>query len=120
MGDEKERSDVTLTHPFEVMSTPITQKQWVELMGENPAFFSKGEHTISLDVGGKSILMQPDNPVEQVSWWSVLEYANRLSKKHGLRPAYDFSQIVFKPGTRAEDGTLDIKSGSLRINAVNL
>lgn len=118
MGDEGEKFEVTLTHPFEVMSTLVTQKQWVEVMGENPSKFLDGEHTITVTVGGKSLKMQPDNPVENVTWWAVLEYANRLSQKHGLRPAYDFSQITFKKGTRAEDGTLDVERGDLKINAL--
>ena len=38
-GKEKDKVEVNLTHPIEVMSTPVTQKQWVEIMGENPSHF---------------------------------------------------------------------------------
>lgn len=119
MGEKGKKISVTLTHPFEVMTTPLTQKQWFDLMGKNPSKFVQGSTTISVQVRGKRIKMQPDHPVEQVTWWSAIVYLNRLSEKHGLPPAYDLSQITFKKGTKAETGTLDIIEGELKINAPN-
>ena len=116
MGDGQHKVTVNLTHPFEMMSTSVTQKQWVELMGENPSKFVDGDQTMVVTVQGKAIKMQPDNPVEQVTWWSVIEYANRLSVKMGLKPAYDLSGVKFKQGTSAEAGTLDAESGEMKIN----
>lgn len=87
--------EVILTNPIEVMSTLVTQKHWVELMGVNPSHFVDGPHKILADVNGKKVAMQPDNPVEQVSWWSALYFANVLSKRHGLKPAYDFNRVQF-------------------------
>ena len=115
MGDNK-KVKVTLTHPIEVMSTPVTQKQWVEIMGENPSKFSKGGDSIVVNVKGKSIRMNPDHPVEQISWWSALEFANRLSEKHGLKPAYYLKGVTWKKGTQAEDGTLEREKGEVKIN----
>ena len=100
---------VSLTYPIEVQSTPVTQNQWVEIMGENPSRFSKGEYTVVLDFHGKLIELQPDNPVENVTLWSVFEFANRLSEQHGLPPAYDLSGINWKSGTKPENGTLSSK-----------
>ena len=115
MGDNK-KVEVTLTHPIEVMSTPVTQKQWVEIMGENPSRFSKGGDSIVVNVKGKSIRMNPDHPVEQTTWWSALEFANRLSEKHGLKPAYDLKGVTWEQGTQAENGTLERKKGEVKIN----
>ena len=115
MGDNK-KVEVTLTHPIEVMSTPVTQKQWVEVMGENPSRFSEGENSMVVTLTGKSIRMNPDHPVESITWWSVLEFANRLSEKHGLEPAYDLKGVTWKKGTQAEDGTLEIATGKVKIN----
>ena len=53
MGEGKEQVEVTLTHPIEVMSTPVTQKQWVEIMGENPSYFSKGRRLRCCQCRGK-------------------------------------------------------------------
>ena len=50
---------VTLTYPTEVQSTPVTQKQWVEVMGENPSHFTGGEDSIVLNFHGKPIRVQP-------------------------------------------------------------
>ena len=116
MGEGKNQVEVTLTHPIEVMSTPVTQKQWVEIMGENPSFYSEGADSIVVSGEGKSIRMNPDRPVENISWWSALEFANRLSEKHGLKPAYDLKGVTWEQGTRAEDGTLERMKGEVKIN----
>ena len=86
MRYEEDKKPVTLTYPIEVQSTPVTQKQWVEVMGENPSHFIEGEDSDVLSFYGKDIKLQPDHPVESVTWWSVLEFANRLSGQHGLPP----------------------------------
>lgn len=113
MGIAKnDERDIILTHPFEVMSTPVTQKQWVEVMGENPSQFSEGENTVTVTLNGQKMRMQPDNPVEQVTWWSVLVFLNKLSERRGLPPVYELKDVVFKPNTRAENGTLDVKDES--------
>jgi formylglycine-generating enzyme required for sulfatase activity len=49
----------------------VTQKEWTEIMGSNPAQF-KGD----------------DLPVESVSWYDCIEYCNRRSLKEGLVPCY--------------------------------
>ena len=115
MGDEK-KVEVTLTHPIEVMSTPVTQKQWVEIMGENPSYYSKGEGSKVIHWKGKSVKMNPDHPVERITWWSALEFANRLSEKHGLKPAYDLKGVTWREGTREEGGTLQGEKGEVKIN----
>ena len=115
MGEGDHKTPVTLTYPMEVQSTPVTQKHWVDVMGENPSSFARGEDSITINLDGKQVTLQPDHPVEDVTWWSVLEFANRLSKEHGFEPTYDLSGIDWKSGTRAEDGTLDAKNGEVRI-----
>jgi len=124
MGGEfqTKKVNVTLTHQIEMMSTQVTQKHWVELMGENPSHFAKREDTTVYKVKGKSIKLQQDHPIENVTWWSVVVFANKLSEKHGLKPAYDLSGITWKKGTRAEDGkleALDAEDGKIKINASN-
>jgi formylglycine-generating enzyme required for sulfatase activity len=116
----KQRGTVILTHAFELMTTHITQDQWVRYMGENPSYNIDGDATITKKVGGKFIKMQPDHPVEQITWWSAIVFANKLSEAHGLKPVYDISRIKFNPATKAENGTLDvdgITDQDLRINA---
>ena len=110
-GEQEEAVPVKLTNAFEIMDKPVTQKQWVDIMEKNPSKFAKGEHSIVVG----SVTMQPDNPVEMISWWSALEFANRLSEKHGLAPVYDMSGMEFE-GSAAQ-GTLERVSGELKINS---
>jgi sulfatase modifying factor 1 len=110
-GSFKTREDhktytVTLTHPFNLMTTPVTQKQWVDEMGENPSKFVNGDDTTTEMINSRAIKMQPDNPVESITWWSAIEFANRMSIKAGLKPAYDLSKLRVRQKTRAEDGSL--------------
>ncbi|MBU0551939.1 SUMF1/EgtB/PvdO family nonheme iron enzyme, partial [Myxococcota bacterium] len=69
-------SKVTLSRPFLMMTTPVTQWQWREVMGDNPSYFSD----------------RPDSeqrPVENVSWLDVMVFCNALSKREGgMREAY--------------------------------
>lgn len=90
MGKVGKEVAVTLTHDYEMMSTLVTQKMWLEVMGENPSHF-RG----SLDL-----------PVESITFWSALVFLNRLSEKRGLKPVYDLSMIQWKKDTKAEDGSL--------------
>ena len=107
MGVEGNKRSVTLTHPFEMMTSSITQNQWAEVMGANPSNFKNGPDSIIRNIQDKSIQMRPDHPVEDFTWWSVIVFANRLSEKYGLKPSYDLSGVKFKPGTSAESGTLE-------------
>jgi len=74
-GDNDERPVHSVTvKTFNIGKYPVTQKEWVEIMGTNPSNF-KGDNL----------------PVEQVSWFDVVEYCNRRSVKEGLTPAYSGS-----------------------------
>ena len=106
MGRGQDSVEVTLTHTIEVMSTPVTQKMWVDLMGKNPSHFQGKNHG--------------DHPVENVSWYSAIAYANALSKKHGLKPAYDLRELKFEAGTHAEDGTLDVEFRTIDTPNINI
>ncbi|MCY4645046.1 MAG: formylglycine-generating enzyme family protein [Bacteriovoracales bacterium] len=117
IGEGIYQKEIHLTNTIEVMSTPVTQKQWTEIMGENPSYFSGGIGSTEKEVNGKRVLMRPDHPVENVTWWSMIVFANRLSESLGLKPAFDLSDIKWRKGTRAENGTLEAESGEIRINA---
>jgi formylglycine-generating enzyme required for sulfatase activity len=69
--DEKPRHKVTLTRDFMMGKYPVTQALWESVMGSNPSAF-KGAN----------------RPVETVSWFEVVDFCNKLSKREGLEPAY--------------------------------
>lgn len=63
--------DVTITKSFLIGKFEVTQKQYFEIMGENPSYY-KGD----------------DLPVETISWIKATEFCNLLSAKEGLQPCY--------------------------------
>jgi formylglycine-generating enzyme required for sulfatase activity len=52
----------------------VTQAEYEQVMGINPSKF-KGSNL----------------PVEQITWYDVVEYCNRLSQREGLTPVYQIS-----------------------------
>lgn len=67
-------SDITISD-FYIGKYEVTQKEWMEIMGENPSGF-KGE----------------DLPVETVSWYDAVEYCNQRSLKENLKPYYNIDK----------------------------
>lgn len=61
---------------FLMMETQVTQALYEAVMGANPSHF-------------KGMPDSPQRPVEQVSWEDGVKFANALSEKLGLRPAYE-------------------------------
>ena len=74
-SDEKQHR-VTITRPFWLQTTEVTQGQWEAVMGGNPWYF--------MDCGKNC-------PVEGVSWLDAVKYCNAVSKQEGLQPAYRIS-----------------------------
>jgi sulfatase modifying factor 1 len=70
-GDRRGLAEVT--YDFDMMPTEVTQADWEALFGENPAFFDE---------------CGADCPVENVTWWSAVAYANALSESWGEAPCY--------------------------------
>ena len=71
-GDfERERSKITLSKDFLLFKYQVTQALWESVTGSNPSYF-KGAN----------------RPVENVSWFDVVEFCNKLSKREGLEPVY--------------------------------
>jgi formylglycine-generating enzyme required for sulfatase activity len=64
MMGEEEQHEVTLSKPFYMGVTEVTQAQYEAIMGTNPSSF-KG----------------PANPVETVSWNDATEFCKKLSEK---------------------------------------
>ncbi len=63
-SDERPFTRVTLTKPYWLGKTEVTQAQWTAVMGNNPSQF-KGD----------------DRPVEQVSWNDAMEFCRKLTER---------------------------------------
>ena len=69
-NDDEEPHTVTLTRPFLMQTTPVTEGQWARVMGET-------------DSEGGAQLEEDDQPVNQVTWNEAVDFCQRLSKKDG-------------------------------------
>jgi formylglycine-generating enzyme required for sulfatase activity len=65
---ERPQHEVTISQPFYMMTTEVTQGQWQAVMGSNPSFFSA---------------CGTDCPVEQVSWDDVQTFITTLNAATG-------------------------------------
>ena len=63
-GEGETQHEVTISKPFYMQTTPVTQAQWHHVMGNNPSYF-KGN---------------PNLPVERVSWNDVQKFIQKLNK----------------------------------------
>ncbi len=93
-SDEVPVHDVTLTRPFLIGRTEVTQAQYETVMGANPSRFSGG-----------------DRPVDMVTWYDAVAFCNAFSIREGLTPCYtgsgndivcDFSANGYRLPTEAE------------------
>ncbi|GHT86109.1 hypothetical protein FACS1894116_06630 [Betaproteobacteria bacterium] len=64
--DEKPQHPVRISRPFFLGKYPVTQDEWVAVMGENPSKFKGGRR-----------------PVENVSWDDAQTFIQRLNAKEG-------------------------------------
>ena len=81
---KREEKQATLL-PFLMMKTEVTQELYESVMGKKPSHF--------LRCGA-------DCPVERVSWYDAIQFANSLNTKQALPECYDISTegIVWKEG----------------------
>lgn len=84
LGAAGPRSDpnqhqVTLTQPFEMQKTTVTQSQYAQLMGINPSFFSKPEYCTKTYEVRNGVPMCPNNPVDSVSYDDVQAFIAKLN-----------------------------------------
>jgi len=76
--------DVTIPS-FYIGKYEVTQREWIELMGNNPSQF-----------------LGNDLPVEMVSWYDAIEYCNKRSEKEGLKPYYNIDKNKVDPNNKSE------------------
>jgi formylglycine-generating enzyme required for sulfatase activity len=72
--DVEQQVEVTLTRPFWLAKTVVTQSQWEAVMGSNPSEFRGAEM-----------------PVENVSWEDAQSYIAKLNEKRVLPEGWKFA-----------------------------
>lgn len=103
MGDG-DSAHQTSVDSFYIGKTPVTQKQYKEVVHLTPSVFKNG------------VIPQPMNsdhlPVEGVSWIDAVVFCNELSKKQGLRPCY----IIIRDGKNEPTSiTIDPEGNGFRL-----
>ena len=72
VGIKGSPESVSVTRDFLMKKTEVTQEQWHALMGTRPAKFGNC----------------PNCPIERISWFDAVSYANRLSTAESKTPCY--------------------------------
>jgi sulfatase modifying factor 1 len=75
-NNESPQREVTISAPFLMMTTEVTQAQWAEVFDNDP----------SQNEGRDESCAQC--PVERVNWWEAIAYANALSRAADLPECY--------------------------------
>ena len=83
--------EVTLTRAFYMMAHEVTQKQYKDLMGINPSYHTP--RGVALVVNPAPADCGVDCPVETLSWFDAVAFANELSISKGLTPCYSLSNV---------------------------
>jgi formylglycine-generating enzyme required for sulfatase activity len=106
--DEGPQHEVAITPAFYLGGYEVTQKQFREVMGYNPSFFStagKGKQGVDYGTvkpgGGKDRVIGQDTddfPVENVSWQEAVAFCNTLS----ALPAEKKAARAYRLPTEAE------------------
>ena len=74
VSEHETQHEVTLTSSFFIQTTEVTQGQWRALMGNTMWFFKE---------------CGDDCPMEMVTWFDAVGFANAKSVAEGLEPCYD-------------------------------
>ena len=72
---------------FKMSATEITQKQYEEVMGENPSWFQISNEKLDDEIR-EQLKNTSNNPVETVNWYDAIYFCNKLSKEKGRTPVY--------------------------------
>ena len=71
--EDEQQHSVVFEYSFEIGATEVTQQLWTEVMGKNPSYFQGCAQC----------------PVEQISWYEAVEFANVLSRREFLQACYE-------------------------------
>ncbi len=96
-NNEGPQREVTISAPFLMMTTEVTQAQWAEAFGNEPSGNEGRDDSCA------------QCPVEQVNWWEAIAYANALSRAAGLPECYSPQGCEGAAGVDLGcDGDLDV------------
>jgi cysteine-rich repeat protein len=99
---DETQHNVTFSRAFFIARTETTQSQWFARANDNPSRFTGG--TCGTDTTSTC-------PIENIDWYSALEFANARSTAEGLTSCYTVTGCA-NPGTGWRDGQYGSCSGA--------
>ncbi|MCL2706000.1 MAG: formylglycine-generating enzyme family protein [Spirochaetaceae bacterium] len=113
---DEAQHQVKLTKGFYMAKYAVTQEKYQTVMGSNPSYFNNNP------ASGED---QGKRPVEQVSWYDVIVFCNKLSIEEGLTPVYTISGTTNPDGwgtipTTSTDATWDAVTMNSTVNGYRL
>jgi formylglycine-generating enzyme required for sulfatase activity len=100
----EDQVDVTLTRSFLIQQFENTQAQWTALGLPNPSGLMKD---------GTGDCADPECPVGNVTWFEVVEFANRLSESEGKPRCYDLQGCAGEEGAGLHCASVALTSATL-------
>ena len=88
--DDEAQHEVALARTIAVQTREVSQADWRGLMGTDPSFFDE---------------CGDDCPVERISWYEALHYANALSDAEGLESCYQLTSCIGEIGAGCPNDT---------------
>jgi formylglycine-generating enzyme required for sulfatase activity len=82
--DERPQHEVSVTRPMLVSNHEVTQGEWQALASGNPSYHGPN--------GQAKSCVSEDCPVETVSWFEAVTFANMLSEQRALDSCYSLSE----------------------------
>ncbi|MGB3976411.1 MAG: formylglycine-generating enzyme family protein, partial [bacterium] len=79
VSDETQHQ-VTLTHAFYMMQTEVTRQMWADLKAVQP--------TLPIDLSDTTVSPTMHHPVQNVSWYKAVLFANLMSLRDGYTQCY--------------------------------
>jgi len=94
-----EKAGHYVVEDFYLSKYPVTVGEFIELMGFNPSFLP-GE----VDDFREKFAEYAHHPIEHVTWYDAVKFANKLSEQQGLEPYYNITEIerIGEPENEAE------------------
>ena len=103
-GDDEIQHQVTISSPFFLQATPVTQGHWKRVMGNNPSYYKK---------------CGVDCPVEQVSWYDVQAFISKLNEMEGTTNYRLPTEAEWEYAARAGTKTVFYTGDCLSTNQAN-
>ncbi len=114
VSNNEHQLPVTLTRPFEISETEVTQARWKAFSGGvNPACWQRPD---TRECTGDNA--NDDAPVENLTWWSALAYANAVSVARGLPACYTLPETGCTGSW--ERGDLNCPASALAVEGGNV